>query len=63
MQPIMDDAIRSGKTVDMVLIMPDARETWYVNAYDGKDSYDDMFFKELIPYMEKTYRLRKQTEG
>ena len=62
MQPIADEAIRSGKTVDMVIIMPDARETWYVNAYDGKDSYEDMFFKELIPYMEKTYRLRQQTE-
>lgn len=62
MQPIMDKAIQSESTVDMVVVMPDARETWYVNAYDGKDSYEDMFFKELIPYMEKTYRLRKQTE-
>ena len=62
MQPIVDDVIDSGKTVDMVVVMPDARETWYVNAYDGKDSYEDMFFNELIPYMEKTYRLRKQTE-
>lgn len=61
-QPIMDEAIDSGRTVDMVVVMPDARETWYVNSYDGKDSYEDMFFKELIPYMEKTYRLRKESE-
>lgn len=61
MQPIVDEAIASGKSVDMVIIMPDARDTWYVNAYDGKDSYEDMFIQELIPYMEKTYRLRQQS--
>lgn len=62
MQPIADEAIHSGKSVDMVIVMPDAGDTWYVNAYDGKDSYEDMFFQELIPYMEKTYRLRSQRE-
>ena len=62
MQPIVDEAIRSGKTVDMVIVMPDAGETWYVNTYDGKVPYEDMFFKELIPYMEKTYRLRTDKE-
>ena len=62
MQPIADEAIRSGKSVDMVIIMPDAGETWYVNSYDGKVPYEDMFFQELIPYMEKTYRLRTDKE-
>ena len=62
MQPIADEAIRSGKSVDMVIVMPDAGDTWYVNSYDGKAPYEDMFFEELIPYMEKTYRLRTESE-
>ena len=62
MQPIADEAICTGKSVDMVIIMPDAGETWYVNSYDGKVPYEDMFFQELIPYMEKTYRLRTDRE-
>lgn len=59
---IADTAISSGKAVPMIIIMPDAGETWYVNSYDGKVRYEDMFFTELIPYMEQTFRIRSEKE-
>ena len=47
----------------MIIVMPDAWDTWYINQYDGKVPYEDMFFEELIPYMEKTYRIRSDKES
>ena len=62
MQRIADDAIASRQAVPMIIVMPDAGETWYVNSYDGSVPYEDMFFEELIPYIEKTYRARADRE-
>ena len=58
MQRITDDAIKQGIAIPMVIVMPDAGESWYVNSYDGKVPYEDMFFEELIPYIQQTYKVR-----
>lgn len=46
----------------MIIVMPNAWDTWYINQYDGKAPYEDMFFEELIPYIEKAYRARSRQE-
>lgn len=58
MKHITDSVLATGQAVNMLIVMPDAAETWYVNSYDGKENYEDMFFNELIPYIESTYRAR-----
>lgn len=58
MKRIADRTIRKEKAVQMIIVMPDAGETWYVNSFDGKERYEDMFFEELIPEIEKSYRAR-----
>lgn len=58
MKRIADQTIRSGKAAPMIIVMPDAGESWYVNSFDGKERYEDMFFQELIPFIQKTYRAR-----
>lgn len=55
---IADSTIASGRATEMIIVMPDAGETWYVDSYDGKEMYEKMFFEELIPYVERTYRAR-----
>ena len=60
---IADKAIANETAVPMIIVMPDAWDTWYVNQYDGKAPYEDMFFEELIPYMEKMYRIRSTKES
>ena len=60
---ITDRAIANEEAVPMIIVMPNAWDTWYVNQYDGKVPYEDMFFEELIPYMEKTYRVRSNQES
>lgn len=57
-----DKAIEEGLIPPMIIIMPDAKVTWYVNNYDGSDRYEDMFFEEFIPQVEQQYRIRSQKE-
>jgi enterochelin esterase-like enzyme len=53
-----DKAIAEGKIPPMIIVMPDAKTTFYINSYDGKRNYEDFFFKEFIPTIEKDYRIK-----
>ena len=55
-----DQAIMEGLIPPMIIIMPDARVTWYVNDFEGKDPYEDIFIKELIPHVEAKFRIRSE---
>lgn len=55
-----DKAIAEGRIPPMIIVMPDAKVTWYVNSFDGSDPYEDMFIKEFIPHIEQQYRIRSQ---
>jgi len=57
-----DAAILSGEIPPMILVMPDAKVTWYVNDADGKKRYEDFFIEEFIPHIDKTYRTRAKKE-
>lgn len=53
-------AIKEGTIPPMIIVMPDADSSFYVNSFDGKFRYEDFFFKELIPHIEKNYRVRAE---
>ena len=57
---IADEAINSGKATPMIIVMPDANTgtIGYVNDAKGNWRYEDFFFQEFMPYIEKTYRIR-----
>src|SRR4028119_2419484 len=57
---ITDKAIAEGKATSMIIVMPDATSgrQGYFNDIKGDWNYEDFFFKELIPYVEKTYRIK-----
>ncbi|MCD6201986.1 MAG: esterase family protein [Bacteroidales bacterium] len=59
---IAGDAIIKGEIPPMILVMPDGGVTWYVNDYKGKKPWADMFIKEFIPYVDKTYRTRPEKQ-
>ncbi|GHU97056.1 hypothetical protein FACS1894156_8600 [Bacteroidia bacterium] len=61
-QHIADKAIAEGAAAPMIIVMPDAntKVKGYFNAADGNFNYEDFFFKELIPHIEKTYRVRPE---
>jgi S-formylglutathione hydrolase FrmB len=64
MRTIADEAIASGRALPMIIVMPDARGEG--ENYAGKNmgyfnqpdwAYEDFFFGEFIPTIEKTYRI------
>lgn len=55
-----DKAIAEGTIPPMIIVMPDADSSWYINAYDGKESYEDFFIREFMPSIEKTYRIKTE---
>lgn len=57
---ITDEAIRDGIATPMIIIMPDAHtgQRGYNNDIQGKWRYEDFFFTELMPHVEKTYRIK-----
>lgn len=52
----VDAAVKSGEIMPMIYVMPQGYRTYYVNDYAGKFPYQDMFIKELVPYIDKQYR-------
>jgi enterochelin esterase-like enzyme len=59
---IADRVIAEGKAGPMIIVMPDGdtKVKGYFNQPDGSFSYEDFFFNELIPHIEKTYRVRSE---
>jgi enterochelin esterase-like enzyme len=57
---IADKAILEGLATPMVIVMPDANtgQRGYNNDVQGKWRYEDFFFEELMPHVEKAYRIK-----
>lgn len=61
-QHITDKAIANGTASPMIIVMPDANTgtRGYVNTANGDWRYEDFFFQEFVPFIEKTYRIRAE---
>ncbi len=64
MKLITDEHTEAGMTLPMIIVMPDARGEGVNNmgknmGYSNQPGwpYEDFFFTEFIPYIEKTYRI------
>jgi enterochelin esterase-like enzyme len=57
---IADQAIQEGKATPMIVVMPDANtgRRGYFNVPGADWRYEDFFFEELMPYVERTYRIK-----
>ena len=59
---IADKAIKEGSATAMIIVMPDANtgQRGYFNDIRGTWKYEDFFFQEFMPYVEKTYRIKAE---
>jgi enterochelin esterase-like enzyme len=57
---IAGKAINEGKATPMIVVMPDANtgKRGYVNGIKGDWRYEDFFFEEFMPFIEKAYRIK-----
>ncbi len=59
---IADKAINVGDATAMIVVMPDANtgQRGYTNSPDGNWNYEDFFFEELMPHVEKKFRIKSE---
>lgn len=59
---IADEAILNGDATPMIIVMPDANtgRRGYYNDAKNEWRYEDFFFEEFMPYVENTYRIKKE---
>ena len=59
---ITDKTNKNGVSTSMIIVMPDAQtgEKGYFNDINQKWNYEDFFFKEFIPFIEKKYRIKSE---
>ena len=56
---LTSNAITNGEVGKMVVITPDAKQTFYCNGYQDGMAYEDYFFQELIPTIEAMFNVGK----
>lgn len=59
-QQIADKTIANGTATAMIIVMPDAntKQRGYFNDLKGEWNYEDFFFQEFVPFIEKEYRVK-----
>jgi enterochelin esterase-like enzyme len=59
---IADQAINESAATPMIIVMPDAQtgKRGYFNDVKNEWRYEDFFFEEFMPFVEKTYRIRSE---
>ncbi len=55
-----DQGIAAGEVAPMVIVMPDGGVSFFVDDYLAKEKYETFFFQELMPAIEKAYRIRQE---
>jgi enterochelin esterase-like enzyme len=61
---IANEAINQGKATPLIIVMPDANtgKRGYFNDVNGEWRYEDFFFEEFVPYIEKQYRIKSEKQ-
>ena len=57
-----DRAIAERKIPPMIIVMPDAGVSWYINNYNDEVRYEDFMIDEFIPFIDSEYRTRAAKE-
>jgi len=53
---LLEQLQEKKQVVDFIVVAPDGGHSFYVNAKDGRERYEDFFIQEFIPAIEQRYR-------
>lgn len=67
LKDVMDQLVASGEACEMIIVTPNAGGNVYAGDWNGYFNmpgwaYEDFFYKEFLPYIEKTYRVMGSKE-
>jgi S-formylglutathione hydrolase FrmB len=55
---LLQNLRRDNKVGEFLVVAPEAWDTFYINSRDGRTKYSDFFLRELMPFIESTYRIQ-----
>ncbi len=59
---LVDSLLQVRDIGEFIYVMPDAKNSYYINNYDSSFQYHDFFIKELVPTIDSLFRTKKQKE-
>lgn len=67
LKDVMDQLVASGEACEMIIVTPNAGGNIYAGDWNGYFNmpgwaYEDFFYNEFMPYIEKTYRVLADKE-
>ena len=54
---LVEDMREKGELKDFLIATPEGGASFYINAKDGKERYEDFLVQEFFPFIEKRYRV------
>jgi len=60
---LIEDLREHSKIGDFLIVAPEGDASFYINSADGKQRYSDFFLRELVPHIEKKYRVVPGRDG
>ncbi len=63
MKAICDEYFAKHPERKRIVVMPDARATWYLDSFDDSDKYETFFFEEFMPTVESKFRCKTDREN
>jgi len=54
---LVEDLREKGELQDFLIATSDGGASFYINAKDGKECYEDFLVQEFLPFIEKRYRV------
>lgn len=55
---LVEDLWQRQQIGEFLIVTPDADTSFYINSRDGHIRYEDFFIRELIPFIDRTYRTK-----
>jgi S-formylglutathione hydrolase FrmB len=55
---LIEDLWEHGQLGEFLIVTPAGEASFYINARDGRHRYEDFFWQEFLPLVERTYRTR-----
>src|ERR1700733_452531 len=57
---LIEDLRQKRQISDFLVVAPEGKRSFYINSADGRVAYGDFFVRELIPYIESHYSVRRE---
>lgn len=63
LRPVVEAAWARGDLPPLVVAVPSARRSFYMDYRDGTEKWETLLLKELLPLLQSKYHLRQDREG